>query len=418
MRRGIALFVSIVVLGLGSPVLADDEIEMEPEPAPKKPAPPPPKKEEPKKEDDFFGREPQPVDRPTTDGPKKVEPKKVEPTEPKPKEDDTKPDEPKPEQPAVVKDPKLAKKVLFTAQQSVLKADYLARLKKADDAKKEYEAAQLAFLKAIELGDDPNVYYELALVEEKLGKLADAAIHLRAVIKTTTGVRPDVLKKSTTKYDELITKLGLLTLAVKPEGTTISLNNVELGKAPLALPLILMPGTYTFSFAAEGHQLKDLEIKVEAGSETERGVDLEPIKIIVEPKAVVTEAPPPPPPPPTKLPLLIGAGATGGFLVIGIITGSLAVGKQRTFAGEGVSMGDREDARSSGQTLAAVTDVFLVGSLAAAGFTAYWWYFKYRPAQKKLKEGPPGTTTNQLTKVLVTPWVQSEAGGVSFGGRF
>ena len=42
-----------------------------------------------------------------------------------------------------------------------------------------------------------------------------------------------------------------------------------------------MPGTYTFSFAADGFQPKDLEITVEAGQESERSVELDPIKIII-----------------------------------------------------------------------------------------------------------------------------------------
>jgi hypothetical protein len=126
--------------------------------------------------------------------------------------------------------------------------------------------------------------------------------------------------------------------------------------------------------------------------------------------------------------MYIGAGATGAFLVTGIITGSLAVGKQHTFSGVDTPTPDREPARSSGKTLAAMTDVFLVSSLAAAGFTAYWWYFKYRPAQKKLKETPVQTPARGAddplkTKVLLSPWVQSQAytswvGGVSFGGQF
>ena len=41
-----------------------------------------------------------------------------------------------------------------------------------------------------------------------------------------------------------------------------------------------MPGTYTLSFAPVGFQPKDAEIKVEAGSESERKIELEPVKPI------------------------------------------------------------------------------------------------------------------------------------------
>ncbi len=397
--RGFAVVASLTLAMLTSPVAAQpDEIEMEPDetpkPDPNKPPAKPPDK---------------PADKPPAD-------------KPPPTAGDIEID---PAQPAApVKDPKLAKKVATTAQQAAVKGDLLTRQKKPDEAKLSYEAAVTSYLKAIELGDDLNLYYDLGLVEDKLGKTAIAATHWRTVIKATAGVKPDVLKKATTKFEEVSLKVATVMLVINVVGATISLENVEIAKSPLALPLILMPGTYTFQLAADGYQLKDVELKIEAGSETERGIDLEPIKVIIDTKPPSEDTPPPPPPkPPSKLPLLIGASATGAFLLVSTITGLVAVSKHGTFVAGDTASFDRELARYDGKNFARVSDVALVATIGAAGFTAYWYFFKYKKAQRKLEpEKTPmprrGSDDPQKTKVLVVPWVQSDAGGLTMGGRF
>jgi hypothetical protein len=236
---------SIVALPIGSALAQGaEDIEMEGDP----PADPPP--------------DPLPVDPPVEDPPA-----------------DPPTDAPAP----VVKDPKAAKKWHDAGKQLVQKGDYNTRKNKLEDAKAQYENAVTAFEKAIETGDDVGVHYDLGIVNEKLGKLEVAAKNFRTVVNAKAGVKPDVMKKATAKWDDLSTKVGLLTLTITTEETTVSLAGNEIGKSPLPEALILAPGTYTFSFASDGYQPKDVEIKVEAGSESERTIELEPIKIVVEP---------------------------------------------------------------------------------------------------------------------------------------
>ncbi len=324
----------------------------------------------------------------------------------------------------VVKDPKVAKKWQVAAQQLVQKGDYSTRKNKPDDAKAQYENAVTAYGKAIEASEDLSLRYELGLVEEKLGKLDAAATNMRAVATAKTGVKPDLAKKASGKFDELTTKVGLVTLTLNTEGATISLNGAELGKSPLIEPMIFMPGTYTLSFAADGYQPKDSEIKVEAGSESERAIELEPIKIVVEPIKNEPDAPVvvTGPKQPSKIPLYVGAGATIALGTVGIITGVLAVSQHSTFVAGGSTKVEREDAKSNGTTLAHVTDVMFLTAVGAAGFTAYWYFFKYKPAQRKLSEAPApaGRDPNapEISKVDVVPWVQSSGGGFSVSGAF
>jgi hypothetical protein len=315
----------------------------------------------------------------------------------------------------VVKDPKVAKKWLDAARQLVQKGDAATRAKKVDDAKTNYDNAITAYEKAIEASDDPNIYFDLAVVEEKAGKLDRAAMHFRTLVKAQ-GAKPDLVKKATARFDDLSMKTGLVMIVSKPEGATLSIDGNEIGKTPLADALVLMPGSYTIAIVAEGHVTKELEFKVEAGSESERTVELEVGKSVPveKPKLDKPDRPDEIEKPvvtaqtgPSKTPLYIGVGATGGFVLIAAITGIAAVGKHGTFKDDDASPGDRADAKDSGKTLALVTDLCLVGAIAAGGFTAYWYFRKYKPAQGKIE-----------TKAAVVPWVKPDAGGVSFAGSF
>src|SRR5688572_5409754 len=108
---------------------------------------------------------------------------------------------------ATPKDPKLARKLANAALQAMQKGDYLTRNKKPDEAKTQYEAAAIGYQQAIDAGGDLNLHYDLGIVEDKLGKTDIAAKHWRTVIKAQ-GVKPDIVKKATAKFDDATTKLG------------------------------------------------------------------------------------------------------------------------------------------------------------------------------------------------------------------
>jgi hypothetical protein len=200
---------------------------------------------------------------------------------------------------------------------------------------------------------------------------------------------------------------------IAPAGATISRDGVVIGTAPLAAPLVFAPGKYTLTFAADGFQPKDLEVKIDAGSETERKVELEPVPVAFTP-------PPPPssreghvaPVPrtaPERWPLLVGAGATGGLAVTATITGILAVRRHSTYVAAASTSDQRASAKSSGQTLARVTDACLIGTVVGAAVTAYYYLQVYRGHASAHEE---------VTKVEVAPWVQPDTGGLVIAGKF
>jgi hypothetical protein len=319
--------------------------------------------------------------------------------------------------PAPAKDPKLVRKWLAAAAQLMQKGTYFAAKNRPDDARAQFENAVTAYQRAIEAGDDVAIYAELAIAEEKLGKLDDAVKHLRRVVGAPSGVRPDIVKKATARLAELSTRIGLVALTVTPAGASVTLGGVEIGTTPLPEPLVLMPGTYTLSFQADGFQPKDAEIKVEPGSEVERAIELEPVKVIVEPvrpllpEPAVDETPPPP----ARLPLYVGAGIAGAAVVGTCISGILAIGQHSTFTAAKTSKLDREDAQTNGQRLALAADISLGTAVVAAGFTAYWYFAKYRQHPRKPDERRPPSVDAKLD---VVPWVKPEAGGAMLAGWF
>ena len=129
---------------------------------------------------------------------------------------------------------------------------------------------------------------------------------------------------------------------------------------------MLEPGTYTATFDAAGFQPKEVELKVEPGSESVRTIDLDPIPITVKPHIIEPEPEPAPPPPPqpSKLPLYIGAGATGVLLLTATITGISAISQHHAFTDPTFSESERKDAQSLGHTMEHVTDLCLVGMIA------------------------------------------------------
>lgn len=321
-------------------------------------------------------------------------------------------DQPPPtEPPPVVKDPKVAKKWLQAGDKLIKKGDQLTKQGKPEAAT-QYENAVTAYQKAFEASDDVTILFPLAVALDKTGNVPGAMKHLKQLV-AAQGLKADLVKKAQAKLDEVTMKVGIVTLQITPEGTAVALGGKQVGEAPLTEPLVLMPGTHKVSFTAVGFQPKDVDLKVEAGSESERKIALEPVPVVVKP--VEPDLPPPkpvePPTDPSLVPLYIGGGATVGLTLIATVTGIIAVSEHSTFTDPSVMDPDRESARSSGRTFALVTDLCLVGAIGAAAFTTYWYMYRYKP-HLRAKEQP--TTA----KVGIVPWVQPEAGGLVATGSF
>lgn len=319
------------------------------------------------------------------------------------------------EEPAApVKDPKIAKKWLQAAKALVAKGDAATRAKNADDAKTQYGNAITAFEKSIEAGDDLSLNLQIAAVEEKLGRIDLAARYYKLVTTAKTGVTPSQVKQAQAKYDDATTKVGLVTLTVVPDGTTITTNGEKLGVTPLTEPLIFMPGDYTLTMSADNYVDKETEIKVEAGSESDRKIELEPRKPSnpnIDSEPVVAQEPPPPPPSkPSMIPVYVAGGA--GVILLGVAVGADLTARSwhNTFVAPNTSKDERDYAKDHGKTWAHVGDASLIGGVVGVGVAAGWYFLKVRKGATAQPE--------KAAKVDMVPWVQPDAGGLTIAGVF
>ncbi len=325
--------------------------------------------------------------------------------------------------PPVVKDPKVAKKWATAGNQLVAKGDALVKKKKPDEAVPHYENAVTAFEKALEAGADLNVAYALADAHDKLGHYDVAVRMYRSVVADGSTAKPDTIKKANTKLEVALGNVGQVMLVVIPEGATISLGGNVIGTAPMPEPLIMMPGTYSFAFEADGYQPKELELTVEATSELEKTIEMEKIAIIVEPlrPAEPDELVAPPAPVasgPSKVPLVVGGAVTVGLATTAIITGVMARSANSDFKSEGNSASDQEFYKDRGQRLALITDLAIGGAVVAGGFTVLWYVFKYSKGPEVPDENNRSRNAPVMSKLDVVPWVEPTASGLSVLGSF
>jgi hypothetical protein len=321
---------------------------------------------------------------------------------------------------APARDPRAARRWLASGQMFMQRGGYLAARHRLDEARQQFDSAVAAYRKAIEASDDVNLYLELAFAEDRAGKLDSAVKHLRTLARAG-GARPEIVKRATARLEELLARIGLVTLIVAPSGTSITLGGTEIGLSPLAEPLVLLPGTYTLAFQADGYQPREAELKVEPGSESERTIELERVKVIVEP----VEPAPVEPDVVThvelrrsRLPLYAGAGVTLAAAGGAGILGALAIRQHTVFARRSTSPADRADAQANGRLLAHLADASGITAIAAAGFTAYWYFYRYRGPLVNSTADRTDKPRDSSTKLDVVPWVQSQLGGIAIAGWF
>jgi hypothetical protein len=292
---------------------------------------------------------------------------------------------------------------LVAAQDAEKKGDADAAHGRANDARTQWANAEAAYQAAIDAGEDIAINVALAGVEDKLGHYTEAYKHLQ-LVASATNVKPDAVKKAQAKLDDLTARVGTVKLTIVPDGAQIAIGGNSVGTSPLADPLLLAPGNYTATVTAQGYEPKDVELKLQAGSEIDKKVTLEAVPIAVA--TTVHDAPPPPvaAPKPSYVPLIIGGGVTLGFVVAATLTGIAAIHQHDTFVDPTTDPADRDHAQSTGRLEAHLTDGFIVGAVAAAAVTAGWYYFK--------------GGDHETAKVGVAPWVQSDVGGIVAAGSF
>lgn len=304
-----------------------------------------------------------------------------------------------------------ARHLLDSGDRHLVRGDRLLKRGKKVKAQDEYLAALAAYKAAHEAFNSPKIYFAIALAEKRLGRYIDALDHFERLLAELDEV-PEKMRSEVERHVNQVKKnLGVIFFRIEPEGASIEIDGKAIGKSPLDRPYYVVPGEHKYLIEHEGYKTLSGTVELEGGDVREDPMALE--KITKEPIVVEKDDDLPPPMPPRhrdKTQLYVGLGLTGGFAVAATVTGLLALSRHNTFTDANADPAKREDARTSGRNLALATDALVIGALAAATYTTFYYLRVYRRGE--------GEEAAPARGVSLVPALSPGAAGLALGGRF
>ncbi|MBK6515942.1 MAG: PEGA domain-containing protein [Polyangiaceae bacterium] len=244
---------------------------------------------------------------------------------------------------------------------------------------KEYQAALLEFKRAYELAPNFRVLYNLGQTSRELKDHASALASFQRYLAEGEKLEPGRRKDVEKWIEELKTKVARVTVTTTPAGAEITVDDLVVGKTPLASPLLLNAGRRKIAAALRGHVPVQRFVDVVGADSSEVSLELAPLVGPATGGPADSPAPPPPAPPPPKKEAptgprwaWVGLAGTGALGVATIILGVRALNAQSDFEElltERTTAAELEDARGVTETFAIATDVVAGVTIAAAAVT-------------------------------------------------
>ncbi len=265
------------------------------------------------------------------------------------------------------------------------------------------KAALAKYHEAYDAFPSPKLYFVMARAEEALGKLAQALTHYEQFLAEVADVKKPLKKQVGKSIAGLLKKVGVVTFQLDAEGAVITVDGTPVGESPMEKPIYVDPGPHTFGATLDGMMPAKIEQTVGPGEQATILLELKeaPRKVkkpTPEPEGETEPEPETPeavsPGRPSRTGFWIGLTLTGVLLTTGTITGIMAMGAHDDFLDESKSLDDRKAAKDSGETLAIVTDVCIVGGLAAGAYTT-WYYLKKMRGSREA----PATSGARVTPI-------------------
>lgn len=311
------------------------------------------------------------------------------------------------------------------------RADELAAQAANAVSKGALEEARRLYLESMAKKPTFDTLGNLGSVELALKRYRDCAEHLTMSLRSYPPTGSDARKtKTEEKLAECRAKVAAIRMTVTPEGTSVSVDGVEMAKAPLSDPLFVEPGARTFSFSLDGHRSTQRQVDAVAGKEAPLLVKLEPSAAqesksapsVAEPPAASARASKPEAPKSEPIaasaPLwpVIAGGATAALLVgggVGLFLASSSTENdgdalRAELAASGkrcpddcAELLDTYDSASAQRN--AATGLFVGAGIATAGTAAY--YLIARP-------------TRGASSTAWLPVVRSDGAGMLLQGTF
>jgi hypothetical protein len=280
---------------------------------------------------------------------------------------------------------------------------------------------------------------------EHLDRPLEALHHFERFLADAENATRQQRREVQTAIARLRAQLGELRLSVAPDGATVTIDSAETRRAPILEPILLTAGTHALEVRMDGFRTHRRDFEVIGGQVQrltiglERGEDPPPVVAVppepepVVPVAVEPVIAPEPVDEDTSSftfrltpPVIIGLVSTGALTAAAVVSGSIALAANGDFENAvtrsndaSLSPAERNQARADGisaantaNTASVLTDIFMIGAIAAAGVSVFFIVL----------DGLSGEETDETAdngpRVMAAPFATDRSGGFSLLGSF
>lgn len=240
----------------------------------------------------------------------------------------------------------------------------------------DFKLAVIEFQRSYELTHTNRLLYNIAQVHFQLSNYAAA---MRAYEKYLAGGGSDITPERRAEVEKSISDLrvrtALVTITTNTEDAEIFVDNVSLGKSPLAPWQLVDAGSHRFSASKPGWSTASKTVVLVGSDRATLSLELQEER---KAEQVATAGPPP-------NYVWVGWVATGALAAGAITTGVLSLSASSAYddALNDPSQADSVDSkRTKLKTLSAVTDVLIASTIVVGGVTLYFT-LKKKPDAKK-----------------------------------
>jgi hypothetical protein len=234
----------------------------------------------------------------------------------------------------------------------------------------DHETAADRFARADKLYHAPTLLVGLARAYVGLGKLVEAMETYNKVIREklpddASEAFKEAVAEARTEVEGLDQKIGWVTIRVEgPDEPSVTMDGKEISAASLGVKRAVNPGEHLVKAGGEGYASSERSFTASAGSHEEVVLTLQPgVSDIDDPEEGGDSGE-------TLRLVFIGIGVGAAGLLVGAITGGLAIGKHGELEDNCQNNScppDQEDNLDSYRTLGTVSTVgFIVGGVLAA----------------------------------------------------
>jgi hypothetical protein len=162
----------------------------------------------------------------------------------------------------------------------------------------DYASAYAKFQRALELSNDPRLYWNLAACERKAKHNANVLRLLDTYLQAGEGWLSDEDRSEASRAASAVRAfVAAATVKTDPaDGVEIFVDDVKVGATPQAKPLWIDMGSHRVRFSKDGYKSLERNEEIPAGGELTWSIALE------SATAIKKEATPPPPPPSSPRP--------------------------------------------------------------------------------------------------------------------